>query len=803
MDLLFTDDTVDKQITIITDDKKINITNTELHEDKFELSESLCSEKELKFGACEASVVKFTISNIFQSLKGKWITVKITPKGADAPYQIGRYKVYSDKPAADRKSRDVEAYDALYDVLNADMAAWYNSLTFPMTLKAFRGAFFQHFGLEQEDIDLINDNISVEKTISITASSSDGSTIGEALSGKTVLSCICEINGCFGHMGRDGKFHYISLDQEMHGLYPRNDLYPADDLYPRDPHSKPIGRSFYISAQYEDYTVKSIDKLQIMEKENDIGVIVGSGSNGYEIKGNFLVYGKGSTELREIANNVYGKIRGIVYRPFSAECKGNPCLEVGDSIRFNSKYELIETYILKRTLKGIQALRDQISADGEEYRTKKVNSVHEDILQLKGKSNVLERTIEETKSTITDVEKGLQSQITQNAESIKMEVTRATQAEGTLSGKLEVTAQSITAEVTRATQAEGTLSSKITQTAESITSEVTRAKGAEESLSSSITQTAESIKTKVSKGSVSSEISQEPDKVTLTANRLIVNSTGFNLDGNGNASFAGTITGSTIYGGDIIGTTITGSTFHAIGDTVADETRFDVKTSADPNYATFISAGGCRAEGPTWYGYIGHNEVGVKSRDDSYKAILNNLGLDTSGGIIAAGSMQVYGTKNRIVETENYAERLQYCYETPTPMFGDVGEGKTDETGKCMIYLDDVFAETIDTDVQYQVFLQAYGDGRVYVNERSPSYFTVCGTPGLAFGWEIKAVQKGYNTIRLENFERPEQEETATDLTYRMLANIETENKDDAETAYQYLETLLYDADAESEEVAA
>lgn len=778
MDLLFTDDTVDKQITIVTDDKKINITNTELHEDKFELSESLCSEKELKFGACEASVVKFTISNIFQSLKGKWITVKITPKGADAPYQIGRYKVYSDKPTADRKCRDVEAYDALYDVLNADMAAWYNSLTFPMTLKAFRDAFFQHFGIEQEEISLVNDNMAVEKTISITASSSDGNVIGEALSGKTVLSCICELNGCFGHIGRDGKFHYISLDQEMQGLYPRNDLYPADDLYPRDPHSQPIGRSFYISAKYEDYLVKSIDKLQINEKENDIGVIVGTGSNGYNIEGNFLVYGKGSDELRGIANNVFGKIKNLVYRPYSADCKGNPCLEVGNSIRFNTKYELIETYILKRTLKGIQALRDTISADGEEYRTENANSVHKDILQLKGKSNVLDRTIEETKSTITDVEKGLQSQITQNAESITMEVKRATQAEGTLS-------------------------SKITQTAESITSEVTRAKGAEESLSSSITQTAESIKTKVSKGSVSSEISQEPDKVSLTANRLIVNSTGFNLDGNGNASLSGTITSSVMNASTITGTTITGSTFHAIGDTVADETRFDVRTSADPNYATFISAGGCRAEGPTWYGYIGHNEVGVKSRDDSYKAILNSLGLDTSGGIIAGGSMQVYGAKNRIIETENYAERLQYCYETPTPMFGDVGEGAIDKTGKCYVWLDDVFAETIDTDVQYQVFLQAYGEGNVYVNERSPSYFVVCGTPGMEFGWEIKAVQRGYDTIRLESFEKPVHEEAATDVTYQLLDDLEADNEDSAETAYQYLETLLYDTEKESEEVAA
>ena len=774
MDLLFTDDTVDKQINIVTDDKKINITNTELHEDKFELSESLCSEKELKFGACEASVVKFTISNIFQSLKGKWITVKITPKVADAPYQIGRYKVYSDKPTADRKCRNVEAYDALYDVLNADMAAWYSSLTFPMTLKAFRDAFFQYFGIEQEEISLVNDNMTVEKTIEITGSSADGSTIGEALSGKTVLSCICEINGCFGHIGRDGKIHYISLDQEMQGLYPRNDLYPADDLYPRDPHSKPIGRSFYISAKYEDYLVKSIDKLQINEKENDIGVIVGTGSNGYNIEGNFLVYGKGSDELRGIANNVFGKIKNLVYRPYSADCKGNPCLEVGNSIRFNTKYELIETYILKRTLKGIQALRDAISADGEEYRTKKVNSVHQDILQLKGKSNVLERTIEETKSTITDVEKGLQSQITQNAESITMEVTRAKGAEGTLS-------------------------SKITQTAESITSEVTRAKGAEESLSSSITQTAESIKTKVSKGSVSSEISQESDKVTLTANRLIVNSTGFNLDGNGNASFSGTITSSALNACNI-----TGSVFHAVGDSVADETRLFVTTNADSNYATFISAGGCRSEGPSYYGYIGHNEVGVKARNDSYKAILNSLGLDTSGGIIAGGSMQVYGAKNRIIETENYAERLQYCYETPTPMFGDVGEGAIDKTGKCYVWLDDVFAETIDTDVQYQVFLQAYGEGNVYVNERSPSYFVVCGAPpGLAFGWEIKAVQKGYDTVRLESFEKPVHEETATDVTYQLLDDLEADNEDSAETAYQYLETLLYDTEKESEEVAA
>ncbi len=64
------------------------------------------------------------------------------------------------------------------------------------------------------------------------------------------------------------------------------------------------------------------------------------------------------------------------------------------------------------------------------------------------------------------------------------------------------------------------------------------------------------------------------------------------------------------------------------------------------------------------------------------------------------------GTKKRIVDTENYDIRSQYCYETATPMFGDIGTAQTDETGECYINIDDIFAETVNTGVEYQVFLQ-------------------------------------------------------------------------------------------------
>ena len=529
---LFTQDTVDKQIVIEYDGG--TITNTELFSESMELTETLCSESELRFGACEASVIKFKIGNMLTSLLGKWITVKMYLNGnSSEPLQIGRYKVHSDKPTADRKWRDIVAYDAMYDIINTNVADWYNTIlpneNSTVTMKAFRTSFLSHFEIEQEEIELINDNMTVEKTIQ-----------PDEISGKDVITAICEINGCFGHISREGKFRYVYLDRGIQGLFPRNDLYPADDLYPIEPHTSNVGvNGGYISAKYEDFSAKSIEKLQIRKEENDIGVIVGgdNSQNAYIIEDNFLVYGKSTEELRVIANNILNKITMIIYRPYNATVRGNPCFEVGDAVRLVTRYELIESYVLQRTLKGIQALRDNFSAKGVETYGQKVNSVHKSILELKGKSNVLERTIEETKSTIVDVEKGLGSQISQTAKSIEAEVTRAKGEEGKLSASIKINADSIASEVNRATIAENgiktDLGSKITQNANSITAEVTRAKGEEEKLSSSIKVNADAIKLKVSQGNVSSEISQESGQVKIKAGRFIVESDYLDINKNG------------------------------------------------------------------------------------------------------------------------------------------------------------------------------------------------------------------------------------------------------------------------------
>lgn len=411
---MFYDDSVDKQLIITYSGSGTTLTNAEFQSETMTVTESICDEQELRFGCCNASSFEIKVLDTAENFKGKKMRVSILLAGQDEAYQLGEYKVYSDKPTADRLYKDIVAYDAMYEILNADVSGWYNSLTFPMTLRQFRDSFCSYVGVEQEEITLINDAMMVEKTIDP----------GE-LPGKTVIEAICEINGCFGHIGRNGKLRYVLLERMIEGLYPADDLYPSDDLYPADPMgTTEVSRSHYISCQYEDFICQHIDKLQIRQEENDIGAISGTGDNCYIIEDNFLVYGKSAADLQTIADNVLSVIGVVWYRPAQVEARGNPCLEVGDGILLHTTRATIYTYILQRTLKGIQALKDSYTAEGEEYRTGQVNGIMKSIIQLKGKSNVLTRTVEETRLEMKDIENDLSTEIKVVAGEVELKVSK-------------------------------------------------------------------------------------------------------------------------------------------------------------------------------------------------------------------------------------------------------------------------------------------------------------------------------------------------------------------------------------------
>lgn len=434
------DSSTDKQMVISVVGTNQKIDNSMLEIGTFALEESLCSESELRFGACEANCVKFTARNIAGNIIGKTISIEETIDGdSENPMPYGVFKVASDVPTADRTKRQITAYDAMYDIINRDVKSWYAGLSFPMTLKQFRDSFFAHLGIEQAVATLPNDSMTVNKTL-VATQTDDSSVVTEesAISGKTVVTAICEINGCFGNINRNGKFEYVFLKAITSALYPAEDLFPADNVFPSDANTESM-TGHYITFDYEDFQSKAITQLEIKTSEDNAGAIVGTAGNNYSITGNFLVSDKTGAELEQIANNLLPVMKQAVYTPIkSCTCVGNPCLTLGEPIRFNTTREIVETYLLQRTLTGVQSKRDSISAQGTQTHSAKVNSIRDAIESVERRTGKLERNADHLLSTYEDLEQQTSSKFEQTAKSISAEVNRAQKAEGQLDASLEL-----------------------------------------------------------------------------------------------------------------------------------------------------------------------------------------------------------------------------------------------------------------------------------------------------------------------------------------------------------------------------
>lgn len=429
----FMDEPTPKDLVIYFPALNLTIETEQIVDDSFELNESLCSEEDLVFGSCEASKIKFTVADVEQDLKGQWFTIEHVIDGFD-PVPLGVYKVDSCVKQDNLRFKDITAYDKLKDT-DVNVADWYNDL-FPTgdetyTLKQFRESLLTHLGIEYEDETLPNDDMIVEKTIEPTQ-----------ISGREILRRCVELNGAFGHIGREGKFRHIIL-QPSYGLYPAETLYPAEDLYPVAENDTSVAHesiiddtvSRYRSVIFEEYTVKEIDKLIIRSEEDDIGTITGTGSNAYVIQGNFLVFGKSASELEQIARNAFGNMAKRPYRPYEADSIGLPYVEVGDTLEF-ALDNPVTGYVLQRTLTGIQALQDKYIAEGNEEREQNFG-INNEIIQLQGKLTRIKKDVEGVSVEVEDLAEETSSKFEQTYNKLHQEVT---DTKNELSGQIDVLA---------------------------------------------------------------------------------------------------------------------------------------------------------------------------------------------------------------------------------------------------------------------------------------------------------------------------------------------------------------------------
>lgn len=400
------------------------------------LTENLSSGSNIIWGSCEAAKFVVTVADVEEEIEGREFTATLSI--GDYKMAYGIYVVDSVVRQADRRKRKITAYDRMIK-FDVDVSDWYHAM-YPTgdtihTIQELRDSLCEHVGIPQQQKVLINDEMVVGKTIS-----------PESLCGRDVLKAICEINGVFGHFDRTGTLVYISLQDT--GLYPSDTLYPGNDLYPQSGWAAAEELEHYRSITYEDYLIDGIDRVQIRHEEGDIGAVVGSGSNAYLVEGNFLVYGLGSADLTKLAWSIYDTIAGKTYRPAKIATYAMPWIEVGDGLRAITTDTEIATFVLTRTMSGIQGMMDTVEAKGTKTQGQEFG-IQNEIIQLKGKTAVIVRSVDEVSATVTDLEKQTTAQIKVVSDKITAEVKRATDQEIELAGSISVLAGQIEAKVSR------------------------------------------------------------------------------------------------------------------------------------------------------------------------------------------------------------------------------------------------------------------------------------------------------------------------------------------------------------------
>lgn len=489
------------------------IDNSQIISESLTITESVCSSQNLAFGECCASLFEITVADVLMDLTGKEFMATVEIGGYEMAFGI--YKVDSFvREQADRRRKKITAYDRMLN-FDIDVAGWYQGLTFPLTLKQFRDSLCAHIGVTQVMTDLPLDDMQITKTIE-----------PEQLDGRKVLMAICEINGCFGNFDKTGRLTYKFLGTSS--LFPSETLYPDDELFPAEMTNAET-LSYYKQSEthYEDYLVNPIDKVQIRQEEGDVGASYGPGNNCYVIQGNYLVYGKSAQELLSIAATVYDQISGRIYRPCHIVGPALPWVEVGDGIICYTTDDVIETFCLQRTLKGIQGMTDTYVAKGN-IEQEQSFGLGDQIIQLEGKTAVIKKSVEEVSVRVTDLKEYTEAQ-------------------------LKITADQILAEATRAQQAEAALKIR----ADEIDATV---KDFKEDTDAQFRITAGQILQKVSKGEVSSQLSIEPDDIILKTNRLSWESNYSSMTKDGvltcrniraiNGTFSGNLQSETFYAND-------------------------------------------------------------------------------------------------------------------------------------------------------------------------------------------------------------------------------------------------------------
>lgn len=354
--------------------------NKNIVSESLKLTQAICDEPDIKFGGCIASTFEIELSGV-PDLTGKRITVGVTSTAYAPTYpgahlipgggaQGGVYpggsrynKIFaiftgtvdSCRLQKNHITRQLVAYDDFARLNDIDCTTWYRSLyanATTITIGDLRDAIIRQYDIVQAASGDTQTHIHLPAdSFPVYMMGSDGITVGG------LLRMIAEWSGVFLRLDGNGLLVYTTAAIQTIESY-----------------------DYYIDAEAEDFTHSGFDGLYIpqlgtfgfTEDHNNLYLMDNELiSTGYTSPG----FAEKWAEVRELLQPNFS----APYVPAELRAGCRLWVDPGDRIEFNMRwYELsldgssaaprdypVSSLVLSRRISGIQAMQDEMTADGE------------------------------------------------------------------------------------------------------------------------------------------------------------------------------------------------------------------------------------------------------------------------------------------------------------------------------------------------------------------------------------------------------------------------------------------------------
>lgn len=256
---------------------------------------------------------------------------------------------YAEKPTrTKRNSYKVTAYDTM-SKLDADFSGWLhaNQAQFPKTIWQLVQLACQRAG-----VTLASSSLPINGSYSVQAFYADDLTC------RQIISWAAEAAGCYAHMNANGKLQFLTYTDKRSTAKITPDGASNSTAYYAD------------SLSYEDYTVKSIEKVQIRQSDSDVGVIYPdstTATNTYAVQGNLLLTTGTEANLKSVAQNLYNVLKNVTYTPCKVAVPSSSGLACGQIVHVkDARGREFDTYLMSATISSGKASFESVGSASRE-----------------------------------------------------------------------------------------------------------------------------------------------------------------------------------------------------------------------------------------------------------------------------------------------------------------------------------------------------------------------------------------------------------------------------------------------------